>query len=255
MQDHAPEEEEDPKETEKKNKNNKKRPPGLDLEDADKPAMIGVDIFSKLTQVVPIEDKTGPSLRDGLQKLFETMGGPPETIYTDEEGGLKTATVRRFLAGHHVRQLMTRAHAAVVGRQIRTMKHMILTRLEHSGSKIWRDPVFLNNLCLVYNGMRDHSVTHLTPNQARGPENQHRVENSLEYARVSKRKYPNLSVGDRVKVYTKKKPFDNEFVSEWPGHAYTVESITEDHTHSGQMFYKIEGREGTYMRHELLKVH
>ena len=56
--------------------------------------------------------------------------------------------------------------------------------------------------------------------------------------------YPDIHLGDHVKIYTKKKKYDKE-------HEYDVEDITISH---GQTFYKTSFGNRPFMRHEILKV-
>ena len=68
--------------------------------------------------------------------------------------------------------------------------------------------------------------------------------------RISKRIYPDISVNDTVRVYTKKKNFQKERVPVWSENKYTVIKIDRSH---GQNFYYIEGRDKALMRHDILK--
>ena len=55
----------------------------------------------------------------------------------------------------------------------------------------------------------------MTPFEARRKENEEQVRTMLELNAVQKRKYPDVKVGDHVKVYTKKKLMDKERISVW----------------------------------------
>ena len=74
---------------------------------------------------------------------------------------------------------------------------------------------------------------------------------NLELNRISKRKYPEINVGDSVRVYTKKNNFQKEQVPVWSDNVYKVDEITENFK---QQFYHIEGRDKPLLRHEILKV-
>ena len=60
--------------------------------------------------------------------------------------------------------------------------------------------------------------------------------------------YPDVNVGDYVKVYNKKEKYDKERIPVWTKDKYLVESINES---LGQNFYKIEGRPRKLMRSEI----
>ena len=74
---------------------------------------------------------------------------------------------------------------------------------------------------------------------------------NLEVHGKRTRLYPELKVGDNVKIYTKKKLFDKARVSVWSSNTYDIESINYNHN---QTFYKTTAGDRQYMRHELLKV-
>ena len=50
----------------------------------------------------------------------------------------------------------------------------------------------------------------------------------LEINAVHKRKYPDLKVGDRVKIYKKKDKLDKERISVWSEETYEVEEIKHE---------------------------
>ena len=78
------------------------------------------------------------------------------------------------------------------------------------------------------------------------------VKQNLEEKRVSTRKYPNIIVGDNVRLYHKKKQLDKERVALWSDIIYKVDEIVVS---KRQKMYKINnGKEHRYMRHELLKI-
>ena len=68
---------------------------------------------------------------------------------------------------------------------------------------------------------------------------------------VRKRKYPDIKVGDRVKVYKKKKVFDKERISVWTELSYEVEEIKDE---KGQEFYYLSGHDTPLLRHAILRV-
>ena len=74
---------------------------------------------------------------------------------------------------------------------------------------------------------------------------------NLELRAKHKRKYPEVKVGDYVKVYRKKDKLDKERLSLWSKDKFKVMDITES---MGQGFYKLEGRPQLVQRSEILLV-
>ena len=81
--------------------------------------------------------------------------------------------------------------------------------------------------------------------------NQLIVENNIRANAKRNRLYPDINVGDKVKIYTKKKTFHKEHISVWSKDSHEIESIDESH---GQQFYKLKDNIKPFMRHEILKV-
>ena len=91
----------------------------------------------------------------------------------------------------------------------------------------------------------------LTPEQATDPKNETHVRTMLEINAIRKRKYPDIKVGDRVKIYKKKKVFEKERIPVWTELSYEVEDIKDER---GQESYYLNGYHRPLLRHELLKV-
>ena len=91
----------------------------------------------------------------------------------------------------------------------------------------------------------------LTPNEATESKNEANARAMLEINAIRKRKYPDIKVGDRVKIYKKKKVFDKERISVWTELSYEVEDIKDE---KGQEFYYLSGHYKPLLRHEILKV-
>ena len=91
----------------------------------------------------------------------------------------------------------------------------------------------------------------MTPFEATEKKNVDVVRTMLELNAEHKRRYPDIKVGDYVRVYTKKKLMDKERISVWSKPKYEVEKIEEK---QGQDFYYLSGYDKPLLRHEILKV-
>ena len=110
-----------------------------------------------------------------------------------------------------------------------------------------------NRLKLVWinNNKMINRTIGMTPEQATDPKNEAHVRAMLEINAIRKRKYPDIKIGDRVKIYKKKKVFDKERISVWTELSYEVEDIKDE---KGQEFYYLSGHYRPLLRHEILKV-
>src|SRR5665648_600800 len=105
-------------------------------------------------------------------------------------------------------------------------------------------------ILLTYNNKMVHSSTGFTPADAKKPANHMSVKADMELKAKRGRKYAEISVGDYVKIFKKKRTGEKQQVPYWSEASHEIVSISESH---GQKFYKVEGQRDL-LRHELLKV-
>ena len=125
---------------------------------------------------------------------------------------------------------------------------MIYKRIQKLGGK-WTD--YLYPILLTYNNKLVSSSTGMTPNEARKQSNQMTVTTNLEIHRINKRMYPQIRIGDSVKLLRKKKHFDKEHISTWHPQIHEVTDIVES---MGQHLYKVNGYDKLLLRSDILLV-
>ena len=210
-----------------------------------------IDIFSKYMTVVPLNTKQPLDVLEGIKQCIKNMGENPISIYTDDEGSFNSKQVKQYFLDSQIQHIVTRGHAPVAERAIRTIKDLMYRRIEKAPDAQWASNEILKSSLSTYNNKMVNRSTKLTPSEARDKKNILTVKTNLELHRVKKRKYPDINVGDSVRVYTKKKNFQKERVPVWSENKYKVEDITENFN---QKFYHIEGRDRPLLRHEILLV-
>ena len=89
----------------------------------------------------------------------------------------------------------------------------------------------------------------MSPVEARNKTNQLTVKINLEMKARRGVKYPELSVGDSVRILKTKKSFEKENVLPFRKNIFTIDSISENFD---TKLYKINGIE--YIRSDLVKV-
>ena len=91
-------------------------------------AMLSVDIFTKFCAIVLMKGRTTQDVLNALKEIIPKMGGKPESIYTDSEGGIISKEVQSYLGQENIKFIRTASHAAYAERTIRTIKDMIHKR-------------------------------------------------------------------------------------------------------------------------------
>ena len=135
---------------------------------------------------------------------------------------------------------------------IRTIKKMTSDRLSHhKGSWVETMKVSLKK----YNSSQIHSSTQTTPNKAHDLDNVLDVRANQILKEKHNRKYPNVTEGDYVKVYSKGKgnyTSRKESRSVWSDRKYMVILVGMDLLNNN--YYKLDGLSKKYNRHEILLV-
>ena len=198
------------------------------------------------------------SVATGLFEALTNMGcyedghHLPDTIYSDNEPALTSKDMQKWFTDNKIRHLTTQGHAPVAERTIRTIKAINDARRKGPANKDRPWQTVLQESVKAYNDVHVHRAIEMTPVNAVLPANKDIVKNNLEDKRVSTRIYPELNVGDSVRLYHKKNQLDKERIALWSDIIYKVDEIVVSH---GQNMYKISnGKEHKYMRHELLKI-
>ena len=110
--------------------------------------------------------------------------------------------IQKYFKDETIRRLTTLGHAPVAERQIRTIKDMIYKRIEYTKKEWWE---VLYSVLLTYNKKMVHNVTKHTPEEALKPSNKSMVKFNLEIKKRSSRRYPDIEVGDTVRIFKKKR--------------------------------------------------
>ena len=173
---------------------------------------------------------------EGLQK----MGDKPKMFYSDEEGSLYSKTVIEYLEKEKIEIHRTRGHSAFAERFIRTYKDMLFKRVEADEKKgkqniQWIDSNF--EILLTYNNKMVSSTTKFTPIEARKKKNELEVKLNISVQAKRNRTYPELEVGDDVKIMRKKGISEKERTSHWVKTPQTIKRIDKK---LGQNYYYLD---------------
>ena len=212
-------------------------------------ALIVVDAFSRYAYIHPMKNKNSEDVLKALKATFRVMGEPIE-IFSDEDTAF-LSVVKKYLDGLGIVQKTTRTHANIVERLIRTIKNGVADRIRFTKGN-WTD--LYKPTLKKYNNTIPSS-TGAKPVEAHKDENRVNVKVNLTLKQKHFRKYPQLTVGDKVKIYTKGAGnyiSRKETNSRWSDKVYTIEKIDRDMTL--QKYYLLEGLKRRYLRHELLMV-
>ena len=134
---------------------------------------------------------------------------------------------------------------------IRYFKSALYKRIDNSEDENIQWDSLIFEIMLTYNNKLKHSAHGFIPADAAKKENSLDVKLNLEAKAKNTRRYPNISVGDNVKILRKKKVGEKERTSTWQEEKHEVVAIG---TSLGQTFYKLSNLPKQYLRNEILKL-
>ena len=231
----------------------KKQPPPYGL--------IGIDIFTKQVHVVPMEEKTAVDWKRGVNEIVKVLG-KPKIIMTDPDSSITSNEMEEWFRNNkEVQHVMTRRHAVFAEKAIRFFKKKMNQKVSKE-VKPWTE--YLTNVLQRINtgketvaaGKREakerpNRTTEFTPEEAAKPENWFEVHNNMEIKARHNRKYPEINIGDTVKVYKQRGALEKEWIGDYKPDTTTVTEITKS---LGQTFYKVIGEGKPFIRSEILLV-
>ena len=180
------------------------------------------------------------------------MGKKPEIIYAADEKTIASGEFQAYVESEGIELYRTRGHPAFAERFIKTVKNKLCKRIENEKKKTniqWID--YIDEIMLTYNNKDVHSATGQTPYKARDKDNEFKSKLNIAMKTKKQRLYPELSVGDKVKIKRKKTTTEKERTSHFLKGEYTVESVDEK---LNQTYYTLEGYNRPLLRHELLSI-
>ena len=216
--------------------------------------LVAIDVLSKYAVVVPVNRKETTSVVAGTMEAIQKMGHKPKIIYTDDEKAIASSDFQQYVEDEGIVLYRTRGHPAFAERFIRTFKDMLFKRIENDEKKgkeniQWVDYIF--EIMLTYNNKMVHSSINMTPNEARKKGNDLTAKVNVATQAKKNKLYPELNVGDKVKIVRKKAITEKERTSHFLKDEYVVESISRK---LGQTYYTLTGFNRPLLRHELLKI-
>jgi hypothetical protein len=207
---------------------------------------VGIDNFTKYAWVVPIKTKQPHDVTKAMQERFDKIGVPKQ-LYSDQEGSFNNVEFIRLINKHKIKHIQVMDKAHTVERFNRTLKENIYKRLNAMGLDTDKWTSQLEAVVNKYNNT-EHSTTKLTPHDARKDGNKLTVSFNIWVKSKRERVYPELKVGDAVRVMLSKDSKTKGYMAKWSKDIYKVIVINEHD------YIVNNDRRKVYQRHELLKV-
>ena len=215
--------------------------------------IIAINTFTKKLYVDSMKLKVGNvDWKPVMDRIIEKLG-KPKVIYTDPDASLLSNALRKWFEDRGIKNVITRQHAAVAERAIRTIKKRLDDKLGSDDASYpdgAPESYWTKHIGEVVDWYNSHvqANTNMKPIEAEQPENEFDVKTNLEINAIHRRKYPDIEVGDQVRTFRKKKVGEKERMGNFAKGNKTVTSITKS---LGQTFYKVAGVADPFIRADL----
>ena len=126
--------------------------------------MVAIDNFTKIAEVIPIENRQPIELISALKIIFNSMGTPKQ-LCSDEESSFRAKVFFRFMNDTGITHVQTSTHAPTVERFIRTFKDNLYRRLDGLNQNTSERVKHVTNIVTKYNNT-EHNTTKIKPSDA-----------------------------------------------------------------------------------------
>ena len=214
--------------------------------------LVCIDVFSKYACVIPLKNKTGPSLVEAF-KVILSSGRKPEKIMTDQRTEFLNKHFRALMKEEDIELYNTynETKASIVERLIRTLKTKMWRYF--TAKKTMRYIDMLPDLVFSYNHSIHRSIK--TKPADVTVENEKKVWHTLYEHNVHKNIKYKFKIGDQVRISKIKKRFEKGYKPNFSKEIFTVtKQIPRDPPVYKLKDYDHEELKGTFYDKELQKV-
>lgn len=211
-----------------------------------------IDTFSKYAWTIPIKDKSGKSVANAMQKVFD-QGRICKNLQTDDGTDFFNkdfaALTKKYKINHY--SVYTSLKAGIVERFNRTIKSNMWKEFSLNGNYCWIN--IIERLCNDYNN-RIHRTIKMKPVEVTKTDEKKLLSTvyKIDDARPFKTKF---HVGDHVRISKYKHVFEKSYTPNWSTECFKVTKVfyTNPETYNiiDSLGHPIKGR---FYKYELLKV-
>ena len=151
-----------------------------------------IDLFSKYVFVVPLKDKKGISVTNGLNKIIKQSGRKPNKIRVDQGSEFYNHVFKRWLSRNNIIMYSTynEGKSVVAERFIRILKNKLYKHMTATGKNVYKNVYdVLDYIVNEYNNTK-HNTIKMKPKDV--------GNNKRVYIHEHNEKRSRFKVGDRV---------------------------------------------------------
>ncbi len=216
--------------------------------------LVCIDVFSKFAWIIPLKNKTGPSLVEAFELILKS-GRKPQKIQTDQGTEFFNRPFKALMKQEDIQLYNTynETKASVVERLIRTLKTKMWRFFTAKKTRRYID--MLDDLAYSYNHSKHRSIKKKPANVT--TENEQEVWLNLYGDRPTSKKRVKykFSVGDKVRISKMKRKFEKGYLPNFSREIFTVSQQIARYPPVYKLKdYDEEELDGTFYNEELQKI-
>lgn len=216
-----------------------------------------IDCFTKVASAVPLKDKSGQSITQGMKGILNKVGKNIKNLQTDDGKEFFNKDFSQLMEINNVNHYSTFSEkkAAIVERFNRTLKTAMYKKFSERGSYVWFD--ILHILIKNYNKQK-HRTIGMKPIEVKKKNELNVLERIKKKTkpRFDKKQPCKFSVGDNVRISKFKHIFAKGYLPNWTNEVFTVHRVQPT---IPETYILIDARgemlQGGFYGHEMLKSH
>lgn len=182
-----------------------------------------IDTLSKYAFVVPLKDKTGPSIVKAFTQIFK-KGRQPRKLRTDKGKEFLNKPFQDFLKKRGIIFFTSNneTKSAIVERFNRTLREKMWRFFTATSQQRYID--VLENLVDSYN-KTVHSTTAMAPSEINVMNAETVWRKMYKYTEKMKKKKPSYKIGDMVRISKAKKTFEKGYKPNWTREIFKITRV------------------------------
>ena len=182
--------------------------------------LAAIDCFSRYAYVEPLKNKKAETTLEGFKRILQRSKQKPRLIQVDQGSEFK-GVFKKYLTENNIHSFSTSqdTKAAIVERFIRTIQNRIYRFLSAENTLRYIDA--LQDIVTSYNNTR-HRTIGISPSDV-NERNEREIWNK-QYKKYlhSRKDHLPFSVGDKVRISTKRKTFNKGYLAKWQEEIFQI---------------------------------
>lgn len=182
-----------------------------------------IDTFSKFAWIVPLKKKDGKTVAEAFEKILKSCDKTPDLLHSDAGKEFLNKDFQKVLDEYNIKiyQTYSEKKSSIIERFNRTVNEKLKVQFEINKNTNWID--IIDKILYEYNYKDKHRTIGMTPCKV-NKKNEKEIYEKM-FPDIENLEKPKFRIGDRVRIYSFKKHFDNKYKNNWTHEIFIITKI------------------------------